>query len=53
MRYCWVMFQQANVDQVKELGLENRRITISRVARMLGILFGEVSQHFERQPQLA
>jgi predicted ATPase len=47
------MFQQANVDQVKELGLENRRITISGVACMFGILFGAVSEHFERQPQHA
>jgi len=45
------MFWQANVDQVKELGLENGRITISGVACVLGILFGAVSEHFERQPQ--
>jgi hypothetical protein len=30
------------VDEVKELGLENRRTTISGVACMLGILFGAV-----------
>jgi len=53
MRYCWVMFRQAVVDEVKELGRENRRITIIGFACMLGILFGAVSEHFERQPQHA
>jgi len=53
MRYCWVMFQQATVVQVKELDLENRRINIIGFSCMLGILFGTVSEHFERQPQHA
>lgn len=42
VHYCWVMFWQADVDQVKELDLENRRIAISGVACMLGILFGAI-----------
>ena len=53
MHYCWVMFGQADVGQVKELGLENRRISISGIACMLGILFGAVSEHFDRQHQHA
>jgi len=47
MRYCWVMLQQANLHKVNELGLENRRITISGVACMLGILFGAVRSILE------
>jgi hypothetical protein len=35
------------VDQVEELGLENRRITVNGVACMLGILFGAVQSILE------
>jgi hypothetical protein len=36
------------VDQVKELGLENRRIAICEVVNMLGNFFWVGSDYFER-----